>query len=329
VATDELLNVEDLHVSFPLPERTVRALKGVSFDLRRKRLVGLIGETGSGKSVTARALLGILRPPGRVDRGSVKFLGRELVGLSDTEMQPVRGLGMSFIPQDPIGALDPVLSIEKQFANVLKRRGLDRLRSYRVAADALAGAGIADPERVLRSYAHQMSGGMAQRVVIAIAMSLDPQLVIADEPTTGLDVTIQRQILDLIATKFRAEQRALLIVTHDLGVVAEYCDDVMVMYAGKLVETGPARTVFAKPSHPYTKLLVDSLSDSGVGERRFLSADTTADVVVGCPFRSRCVYAFEACESLAPDLTGRPHGVTASCHLPSLEIEAERVAARS
>ena len=311
-----LLTISDLFVTFPTPAGVVHALNGVSLEVQAGKLVGIIGETGCGKSVTARSILRILRSPGRIDSGSIRFRGEELLELSDTELARVRGAQIGFIPQDPIAALDPILRIEDQFASILRaHRRISRTDIRRLAREALQRAGIAGPDRVLRGYAHQMSGGMAQRVVIAIATILDPSLVIADEPTTGLDVTIQRQILDLIAQRFRAEHRTLLLVTHDLGVVAEYCVDVFVMYAGMVVESGPVPRVFARPSHPYTKLLIES-----VELRRLENAEDKATGLIdlvnyttGCPYASRCPIADERSRSEAP-LIRELDGRMVACH---------------
>jgi oligopeptide/dipeptide ABC transporter ATP-binding protein len=313
-----LLAISDLFVSFPTQRGIVHALNGVSLEVRPGKLVGMIGETGCGKSVTARSILRILRSPGRIDSGSIQFRGQELLELSETELATVRGAQIGFIPQDPIAALDPILRIEDQFAMVLKaHRQLSKKACRALSEEALKRAGIAGTERVLRGYAHQLSGGMAQRVVIAIATILDPMLVIADEPTTGLDVTIQRQILDLIAERFRSENRTLLLVTHDLGVVAEYCDEVFVMYAGKVVESGPVRRIFSSPAHPYTKLLIESVELTRLdraGEERPTGVLDLVDYAKGCPYAQRCPLVMDRCLAEPPAIRaiGIEHG--ASCH---------------
>jgi len=316
VTDTPLLSVSDLYVSFPTPRGVVHALNGVSLEVHAGKLVGVIGETGCGKSVTARSVLGILRPPGRIDSGSIRFQGEELLEMSERALAKVRGAQIGFIPQDPIAALDPILRIEDQFANVLRaHRPISRKRCRDLARVALERAGIAGPDRVLRGYAHQLSGGMAQRVVIAIATILDPTLVIADEPTTGLDVTIQRQILDLIAQRFRTEKRTLLLVTHDLGVVAEYCDEIFVMYAGKVVESGAVQRVFGRPSHPYTRLLIESveLRRFDTGEERPSGLLDLVNYARGCPYASRCPLADDRSRSEAPEIR-ELDGRMVACH---------------
>ncbi len=260
-----LLSVRDLRAEFKTREETVDAVNGVSFDVAAGQSVGIVGETGSGKSVTLRSILGLLQPPGRVTAGSALFDGNDLLEMKPARLRALRGHQIGFIPQNPFGSLNPILNIEAQFRNVLAAHG-QRKRRQAVRAQAievLESVGIDGAERVLDGYAHQLSGGMAQRVAIAIAFILEPRLIIADEPTTALDVTVQKQILDLLAELVGGGQKSFLIVTHDLGVVANYCENVVVMYRGEVVETGTVRDVFRNPTEEYTKSLLDSIPKPG------------------------------------------------------------------
>jgi ABC-type dipeptide/oligopeptide/nickel transport system ATPase component len=252
-----MLTVSGLTTEFRTRVSGVRAIEDISFEVPQGVAVGLVGETGSGKSVTIRSILGLLPVSGRVIGGSARFEGTDLVRATRKELRGIRGRRIGFVAQNPFGSLNPVLSIEKQFANVIRaHRKMSRSAVRELALARLDSVQVRGPERVLRGYAHELSGGMAQRVVIALAMLHDPPLVIADEPTTALDVTVQRQILDLIDAQVSAGNRSLLLVTHDLGVVAQYCQRVVVMKAGSVVETGAVADVFTTPQHPYTKQLL-------------------------------------------------------------------------
>ncbi|MPZ84881.1 MAG: ATP-binding cassette domain-containing protein [Actinophytocola sp.] len=252
-----MLTVSGLTTEFRARGGRFTAIEDIGFEVPQGIAVGLVGETGSGKSVTIRSILGLLPPPGRVVAGHAEFDGLDLCRATRPQLRSVRGRRIGFVAQNPFGSLNPVLSIEKQFANVVRaHRGMSRSAVRELALERLASVHVRGPERVLRGYAHELSGGMAQRVVIALAMLHDPPLVIADEPTTALDVTVQRQILDLIAAQVAAGNRSLLLVTHDLAVVAQYCQQVVVMRAGHVVESGPVADVFGAPEHPYTKQLL-------------------------------------------------------------------------
>ncbi len=260
-----LLEVRDLRAQFDLRAETVEAVRSVSFDVGVGESVGIVGETGSGKSVTLRSVLGLLRPPGRVTAGSAIFDGQELIGMKPKELRRLRGTEIGLIPQNPFGSLNPILTLDKQFRNVLAAHGQAESRNvvHQRAVAVLESVGISEAERVLAGYSHQLSGGMAQRVAIAIAFILEPRLIVADEPTTALDVTVQKQILDLLADLISDGQRSFLVVTHDLGVVANYCEKVVVMYKGEVVETGLVSDVFVNPSADYTKSLLDSVPNPG------------------------------------------------------------------
>ena len=316
--SDPVLSVSDLRAEFKTRHGIVHAVNGVDFTIREGELVGLVGETGCGKSVTARSILSLVTPPGRVSGGEIRFEGREIGGLRRRELRRIRGSGISFVPQNPWGALNPVLSIERQFRHVLHAhdRRLSRRQCWEASVSMLARVGIQGPERVLKGYAHELSGGMAQRVVIGLALVLDPRLVIADEPTTGLDVTIQRQILDLILELLEQDRRAMLLVTHDLGIVAQYCHRVIVMYAGKVVESGTVADVMTRPGHPYTRALLQSIPRPG-HELRALRGRVPdlVDYPRGCPFRARCDFAHEPCDAQAPRLR-EVDQTQLACHLP-------------
>jgi oligopeptide/dipeptide ABC transporter ATP-binding protein len=314
-----LLQVEGLQTRFESKRGLVHAVNGVSFTVEEGQLVGVVGESGCGKSVTARSVLGLIQPPGKITGGSVKLDGRELVGADRRLLREVRGGEIGFIPQNPFGALNPILSIERQFRNVIRTHetGVSKAQARERALEMLRGVGIAGPERVLDGYAHQLSGGMAQRVVIAIALSLNPRMVIADEPTTGLDVTVQRQILDMVLSVLEANRRSMLLVTHDLGIVAQYCHRVIVMYAGKVVETGTVQEVFKHPAHPYTEALLGAVPRSGhdlVSLRG--TVPNLVDYPTGCPFEARCAYAgVHGRADEAPELRELSPGRGVSCHL--------------
>jgi ABC-type dipeptide/oligopeptide/nickel transport system ATPase component len=255
-----MLSVENLTTQFRTRLTRTTAIQGVELDVPAGTAVGLVGETGSGKSVTVRSIMGLLPPTARTVSGRIDFDGIDLRAASRAEMRHIRGSRIGFVAQNPFGALNPILSIEKQFANVLRtHRRASRSQARELALARLKDVQVRDPERVLRGYAHELSGGMAQRVVIALAMLHDPQLVIADEPTTALDVTVQRQILDLIAAQLAGGERSLLLVTHDLGVVAQYCQHVVVMRDGRTVERGPVAEIFANPQHEYTRQLLEAI----------------------------------------------------------------------
>jgi peptide/nickel transport system ATP-binding protein len=292
-----VLEVQGLHVEFRRRgEAAVHAVNGVDLSIARGEILGLVGETGCGKTVTSLAILGLIRPPGRISQGRILLDGTDLRGLGREELRALRGSRIGYVPQNPRTALNPLLQVERQMRNVLashrngdrKGRGVDRSRCRELLEDV----GIPDPDRVLRAYPHQLSGGMAQRVVIAIAMLLGPELVIADEPTTGLDVTVQLQILDLFSAAVRRDDAGVLLVTHDLGVVANYCHRVAVMYAGRVVETGPVREVFKRPRHPYTVGLLRSVPVVGEPLHSMPGQPPSLrSLPAGCAFADRCSHA--------------------------------------
>jgi peptide/nickel transport system ATP-binding protein len=314
-----LLQVEGLVTEFSGREGRLRAVDGVSFSLARGEVLGLVGESGSGKSVTGFSIMGLVDAPGRVAGGSVKFDGRELVGLAEEDMRRLRGKRIAMIFQDPMMTLNPVLSIETQMLEtVLAHDAVPRGEARRRAIEALGLVGIASPEERLGQYPHQFSGGMRQRVVIAIALLHRPDVIIADEPTTALDVTVQGQILYEMQRLVRETGAALLWITHDLAVVAGLADRVAVMYAGRIVEQGGAAEVLDAPLHPYTRGLLDSVpAANAAGERlRQIPGMTPslAHLPPGCAFRERCSHADGACSSV-PEITLRA-ARQVRCHHP-------------
>jgi len=304
-----LLTVEDLHTEFRTGAGIVRAVDGISYAVEQGETVAIVGESGSGKSVGALSILRLIPdPPGRITRGAVRFLGRDLMQLSDEQMREVRGGDIGMVFQEPMTSLNPVLTIGRQITETLEQhRRADRAAAHRRAVELLGLVGIADPLRRLKQYPHQLSGGMRQRVMIAIALACDPKLIIADEPTTALDVTIQAQILELMNGLTRRLNVALVIITHNLGVVARYAKRVNVMYAGRIVESGPAGAIYHDPRHPYTIALLRSVPRLDRPRRARLDPvdgqppDLTR-LDQGCAFRARCRFAVDACAQTRPPL---------------------------
>ena len=256
---DTLLDVRGLHTYFYTYEGIVKAVNSVSYGLNRGEITGLVGESGSGKSVTAQSIIQLVKAPGRIVSGEVWLDGEDLMSLSQAEMQAVRGRKISMIFQEPRAALNPLFTVGDQISRVIQlREGCSRSIAESQAVEMMRAVEIADPDRRAGAYPHELSGGMCQRVMVAMALSANPLLLIADEPTTGLDVTVQAQVLDLIRTRVRSAGSACLFITHDLGVVAELCERVIVMYAGRVVEQGPVAEIFSNPRHPYTQGLIAS-----------------------------------------------------------------------
>jgi oligopeptide/dipeptide ABC transporter ATP-binding protein len=325
-----LLEVEDLHTEFATRSGAVHALNGVSFTVGKGEIVGVVGESGSGKSTAVRSIIRLVQPPGRVTAGSARLDGTDLLALGAEPLRQTRGRDIGFVAQNPFGALNPVYKIEKQFRNVVRaHRKASKQEVRELATELLRATGIPDPERVLAGYAHELSGGMAQRVVIAIALCLNPKLLIADEPTTALDLTVQRQLLDMIRDLVREAERSMLLVTHDLSVVGSYCDRVVVMYAGKVVEQGPTEQVFTHPSHPYTAALLAAVPGAGAAPVALRgTVPNLIDYPRGCPYADRCALSSDRCADEAPELRELATGRRVSCHQP-IEEEARRaIAAR-
>jgi len=303
----ELLRVENLRTWFRSGAGPIRAVDGVDFELDAGQTLGIVGESGSGKSVSALSIMGLIEPPGEIREGSrIMFEGRDLVPLSDREMESIRGDEISMIFQEPMTSLNPVYPIGEQIAEAVRiHRGADRRAAMERAREMLELVGIPEVGRRLKDYPHQLSGGMRQRVMIAIALACDPKLIIADEPTTALDVTIQAQILELMIEVRERLGMSILLITHDLGVVAEMCDEVVVMYAGRVVERGPVADVFTSPQHPYTEALLQSIPMLGMTQAEPLrvirgTVPSPLDWPEGCRFSPRCDYVFDRCTEQPP-----------------------------
>jgi oligopeptide/dipeptide ABC transporter ATP-binding protein len=316
---DVLLSVEGLTTVFDLPSGAIPAVDEVSFEIRHGETLGLVGESGSGKSVTAFSIMRLVQPPGRVRSGHIRFRGRDLLQLTEREMCEVRGADISLIFQEPMTALNPVFTIGDQLREaLLVHRKTTRHDASARAIELLEAVKIPAAASRIDDYPHQLSGGMRQRVLIAMAIACRPSLVIADEPTTALDVTIQAQILDLLREMKTAFNLSLLLITHDLGVIAETADHVAVMYAGRIVEFGPVREVFREPKHPYTRGLLASLPTGKPGTR-LTAIEGTVPILgalpPGCAFNPRCPDRFDRCTTAPPPDYDVGDGRTAKCYL--------------
>jgi oligopeptide/dipeptide ABC transporter ATP-binding protein len=300
-----LLEVQGLTVEFPLPSGPVRAANEVAFEVRAGETLGIVGESGSGKSVTLRALMGLVPKPGRVVSGSARLHGRDLLALRDRELRDVRGHDLAMIFQDPMTSLNPVLTVGSQLVETLRvRRGMSKSAARAQGRELLGRVGIPSPDRRMHEYPHQLSGGMRQRVMIALAVACEPSILLADEPTTALDATVQDQILELLRSLQEELGMAMILVSHDFGVIAQACDLVAVMYAGSLVEYGRYDEVLGQPRHPYTRALQDSVRDIGDPHVRGSRLKTIgghppnlADIGPGCAFAERCPHAAPPCRA--------------------------------
>ena len=318
-----LLEVENLQTHFRTPEGVNRAVDGVSFTVEAGETVAIVGESGCGKSVTANSIMRLVpQPPGSI-AGAIRFEGRDLLKLSEPAMRKIRGDDISMVFQEPMTSLNPVLTIGRQIAEPLRlHQGLTRNQVEQRVVEMLSVVGIAEPRRRAREYPHQLSGGMRQRVMIAIALACRPKLLIADEPTTALDVTIQAQILSLMADLKQRFGSAIILITHDLGVVAEIAKRVMVMYAGRKVEEAPVAELFRSPRHPYTRGLLSAVPKLGssLADAQTRLAEIPGVVpslkqrIVGCVFASRCALAADLCRRVAPALEEKAPAHFAACH---------------
>jgi peptide/nickel transport system ATP-binding protein len=335
---EPLLEVKDLKVHFPTDDGLVKAVDGISFKIDRGETLGVVGESGSGKSVTFLTVMGLTNLQTARVEGEIKFQGRNLLELSPEEMQEIRGSRISMIFQDPMTSLHPYYKVGEQIVEAIRtHQEVSKSEAFDQAVEMLRKVGIPRPEDRARQFPHEYSGGMRQRAMIAMALSLNPDLLIADEPTTALDVTVQAQILDLIARLKDEFDASVAIITHDLGVVAEHADDVMVMYAGKVAEYGTRNDIYYKAHHPYAWGLLQSIArlDQAKMERlRPIQGLPPSLIFVppGCPFHPRCPYVMDVCKVEVPELLSEDGKHASACHLPLSEKERifqEEVAVRS
>jgi oligopeptide/dipeptide ABC transporter ATP-binding protein len=316
---DPVLEVEGLTSVFDITPRPVVAVNDVSFEIRKGETLGLVGESGSGKSATAFSIIRLLETPGRIAAGRITFQGKELLSLPESEMRHVRGAGIGFVFQEPMAALNPVMRVGAHIAEALIVHGMASTRDARDRAiELLRAVSIIDPDKRVDDYPHQLSGGMRQRVMLAIALACKPPLLIADEPTTALDVTVQAQILDLLREMKRQFDLSLLLITHDLGVIAETADRVAVMYAGRIVETGAVRDIFRNPKHPYTRGLLASIPGGTAGSRLIAIEGTVPNLAAlppGCSFAPRCADRMPVCDTAFPPETTVDGRHSVKCYL--------------
>jgi len=325
----ELLEIRDLQTHFPTRAGLVRSVDGVSFTVAPGELLGLVGESGCGKSITALSIMGLIAPPGKIVAGSIKFKGEELTSATAERLREIRGNDIAMIFQDPMTSLNPVFTVGEQIAEALRlHRRLDKTSAWQGAIDAMREVSIPSPERRVNDYPHQLSGGMRQRVMIAMALACDPELLIADEPTTALDVTIQAQILELLDELRKTRKLAVLLITHDLGVVAEVADRVCVMYTGKIVEESGVGELFIGPKHPYTRGLLRSvpkLTVAGIAKAERLqtiegTVPSPTNLPPGCHFAPRCEFRMPTCTEMEIPLYSIESGVKVRCVLFDEEL---------
>jgi len=314
--SEELLTVRNLVTHFYTYRGIVKALEGVDLTIGRREVVGLVGETGSGKSVTALSIMRLIEPPGKIISGEVIFDGKDLLKLSDEEIRSVRGKEISMIFQEPTLALNPVLTIGLQLQEAIETQDLRKEDAEKLATAMLEKVGLPDPERMFKNYPHELSGGMAQRAMIAMSLSMKPKLLIADEPTSSLDVTVQAQILDLMKKLVEEIGASVLYITHDLGVAAETCDKIAVMYTGYIVEFSDVLTMFENPLHPYTQGLLNAIPK--LGYDLYTIGGEVPDLInppSGCRFHPRCQEALDICSKVKPQITEVKKGHLVACHL--------------
>jgi len=326
-----LLAVENLHTVFRTDDGVVKAVNGVSFEVREGETLGIVGESGCGKSVTAFSIMRLIpSPPGKIVEGAVRLRGRDLLGISDNEMRLLRGNQISMIFQEPMTALNPVYTVGDQIMEAVRlHQKVGRREARKRAVEMLEHVGIPSPEQRVGEYPHQLSGGMRQRVMIAMALSCNPSILIADEPTTALDVTIQAQILDLLKKLQREMGMAIILITHDLGVIAETADNVAVMYAGRVVEQAPVNELFANPQHPYTIGLLESIPKAHERKERLAVIPGTVPPPTafpqGCAFHPRCPFIVDECRREIPPLESSTRDHLVRCHrwrdVPKLRTE--------
>ena len=329
--SENILTVKDLKTYFYTASGIAKAVDGVSFILAKGETMGIVGESGSGKSVTSSSIIRLLPPrTGKIVGGSIEFEGKDVLALSKKELNDFRGKDIAVIFQDPMTSLDPVFKIGKQMTEmIMAHQNVTKDEAWKMAVEALSKVGIPEPEKRMNSYPYELSGGMCQRVIIAMAVCCKPKLIIADEPTTALDVTVQAQVLELLKELQRDMDTAILLITHNLGVVWEMCDKVMVMYAGNTVEFTDTKTLYSNPRHPYTWGLLDSmpkLSDESKGELKTIPGTPPDLRLTGecCNFYNRCPYVTEACTQSVPPLVEVEPGHFVACHRQNLTNKLEK-----
>lgn len=329
--SENILTVKDLKTYFYTASGVAKAVDGVSFNIAKGETMGIVGESGSGKSVTSSSVIRLLPPrTGKIVGGSIEFEGKDVLALSKKELNDFRGKDIAVIFQDPMTSLDPVFKIGKQMTEmIMEHQNVTKDEAWKMAVEALNKVGIPEPEKRMNSYPYELSGGMCQRVIIAMAVCCKPKLIIADEPTTALDVTVQAQVLELLKDLQRNMDTAILLITHNLGVVWEMCDKVMVMYAGNTVEFTDTKTLYSNPRHPYTWGLLDSmpkLSDESKGELKTIPGTPPDLRLTGkcCNFYNRCPYVTEACTQSVPPLVEVEPGHFVACHRQNLTNKLEK-----
>ena len=329
--SENILTVKDLKTYFYTASGIAKAIDGVSFNIAKGETMGIVGESGSGKSVTSSSIIRLLPPrTGKIVGGSIEFEGKDVLALSKKELNDFRGKDIAVIFQDPMTSLDPVFKIGKQMTEmIMAHQNVTKDEAWKMSVEALSKVGIPEPEKRMNSYPYELSGGMCQRVIIAMAVCCKPKLIIADEPTTALDVTVQAQVLELLKELQRDMDTAILLITHNLGVVWEMCDKVMVMYAGNTVEFTDTKTLYSNPRHPYTWGLLDSmpkLSDESKGELKTIPGTPPDLRLTGkcCNFYNRCPYVTEACTQSVPPLVEVEPGHFVACHRQNLTNKLEK-----
>ena len=329
--TEPLLSIRNLSVQFFTYQGVVRALEGIDLTIRRGEILGLVGETGCGKSVLARSILRLVPdPPGRITQGEIRFKGEDILRVNGKRLREIRGNEISMIFQEPMSSLNPVFTIGNQMAEVvILHQRVKRERARAICLEMLSQVKMPDPDRVLSKYPHELSGGMKQRAMIAMELSCRPALLIADEPTTALDVTVQGQVLTILDDLVRRIGASVLFISHDLGVIAQLCDRVSVMYAGQMVETAPVETLFARPRHPYTVGLLQAIPSMHEERDSLMTIPGVVPRLIdpppGCRFAPRCAKRFEPCDRVVPPLSEVEPGHAVACHLyPGAPEDATR-----
>lgn len=320
IGQQPILKVEDLRIYFYTYRGVVKAVEGINFEIRQGEIFGLVGETGCGKSTAALAIMRLIPWPGKIVEGKIFLQGEDILSKREEDVRTIRGKTSSMIFQEPTKSLNPVFTVGDQIIEaIIVNQDIKRDKAVIKAYEIMKDVGLADPKRVAKQYPHELSGGMAQRIMIAMAFSSAPALIIADEPTTALDVTIQAQILDLMGELAQKIRTSVLIITHNLGVVAETCDRVAVMYAGKIVETASVETIFYSPLHPYTKSLINAIPVFGATKQEMLQTipgmvPNLIEPPSGCRFHPRCMYATDICQETEPDAIQISQYHTVYCH---------------